>query len=133
MKKIFYVILIFVIAFMLFSIPSRIYATADLSVDGIKNSADSFFANTSNSTDLPMDEDDVKDLGLQLINLLTTAGIIISVGVAVVLGVKLVFSSVEEKAEYKEKLMPYIIGCFVTFAAFGIWKVVLVMLQNSGI
>lgn len=131
MKKLVNIVLIVVMTFMIFSIPAKIYAV-DLSVDGIKNSADSFFSNTT-AVDLPMDEDDVKDLGLELINLLTTAGIIISVGVALALGAKLVFSSVEEKAEYKEKLMPYIIGSFVTFAAFGIWKVVLALLQDSGI
>ena len=31
--------------------------------------------------------------------------------------------SVEEKAEVKETLVPFIVGCVVVFAAFAIWKI----------
>ena len=32
--------------------------------------------------------------------------------------------SIEEKAQVKEALIPFIIGCIVVFGAFGIWKIV---------
>ncbi len=30
--------------------------------------------------------------------------------------------SVEAKAQIKEKLIPYVVGCAIMFGAFGIWK-----------
>lgn len=38
--------------------------------------------------------------------------------------------SVEQKAKVKDSLLPYIIGCIVIFGAFGIWKLVLTILEN---
>ena len=32
--------------------------------------------------------------------------------------------SIEEKAQVKESLIPFVIGCVVVFGAFGIWKMV---------
>ena len=31
--------------------------------------------------------------------------------------------SMEEKAQIKEALIPFVIGCIVAFGAFGIWKI----------
>ena len=39
-------------------------------------------------------------------------------------------SGIEEKAEVKAMLVPYIVGCVILFGAFTIWKVVLTILQN---
>ena len=32
------------------------------------------------------------------------------------------WGSVEEQTKAKEALIPYVVGCFVIFGAFGIWK-----------
>lgn len=40
-------------------------------------------------------------------------GILISVIVLTVIGIKYIFSSVEGKAEYKKAMLPYILGCFL--------------------
>lgn len=37
-------------------------------------------------------------------------------------------SPIEEKAEIKESMMPFVIGCFVMFGAYGLWKVVVNLL-----
>ena len=39
-------------------------------------------------------------------------------------------SSAEEKAEVKKMLIPYIVGCIVVFGGFGIWKLVVNILQG---
>ena len=31
--------------------------------------------------------------------------------------------SIEEKANIKESLIPFVIGCIVVFGAFGIWRI----------
>ena len=38
--------------------------------------------------------------------------------------------SVDQKAKVKDSLNPYIVGCIVIFGAFGIWKIVLTILEN---
>jgi hypothetical protein len=39
-------------------------------------------------------------------------------------------SSVEEKAQVKEALIPYVAGCVVAFGSFGIWRLVMVIGSN---
>ena len=59
----------------------------------------------------------------QIYNVLTSIGMIVAVSVGAVLGIKYMFTSVEEKANVLETMIPYLIGCVVTFGAFGIWKI----------
>ena len=40
------------------------------------------------------------------------------------------FTSVEEKANVLETMIPYLIGCVVTFGAFGIWKIAITIMQG---
>ena len=51
-------------------------------------------------------------------------GIIIAILVGMFLGIKYMMGSIEEKAELKETLIAYVVGCIVIFGAFGIWKLV---------
>ncbi len=55
--------------------------------------------------------------GNRIITILTTVGAVLSVIVLIILGLKYMMGSVEEKAEYKKTLMPYIIGAAFIFAA----------------
>ena len=47
-------------------------------------------------------------------------GSIISVLVLVILGIKYMMGSAEEKAEYKKTMIPYLIGAILVFAASNI-------------
>ena len=38
--------------------------------------------------------------------------------------------SMEEKAQIKEALIPFVIGCIVAFGAFGIWKIFITIGNN---
>ena len=57
-----------------------------------------------------------------IINLIQSlvVGFLISVGVLMVLGIKYMMGSAEEKAEYKKTFIPYIIGAIILFAAVSI-------------
>lgn len=55
--------------------------------------------------------------GGKLITILQTVGIIASVLVIIVLGIKYMMGSAEEKAEYKKTFIPYIIGAVLILAA----------------
>ena len=58
-------------------------------------------------------------------NILLVIGMAVAVGIGTVLGIKFLMGSMEEKAQIKESLIPFIIGCIVVFGAFGIWKAVI--------
>lgn len=59
----------------------------------------------------------MQDVGNEIITIVTTLGSITSVVVLVVLGLKYMMGSPDEKAEYKKTLLPYIIGAVLVFAA----------------
>ena len=66
----------------------------------------------------------IDSLGNTIINIVSTVGSIASVLVVVVLGIKYMMGSAEEKAEYKKTLLPYVIGAALVFAASAIAGVV---------
>ena len=67
-----------------------------------------------------------------IVSVLTAGGIAISVIVLIVLGIKYMMGSVEEKAEYKKTLMPYIIGAGLVFAASVIASAVVTFMSGLG-
>ncbi len=76
---------------------------------------------TGNST---VETGKIEELGNSILSILTTIGMIVSVIVLVVLGIKYMMGSAEEKAEYKKTLMPYIMGAGLVFAASAIAQMV---------
>ena len=66
----------------------------------------------------------VTTLGNDIVRVITTIGTVVSVVILVVLGIKYMMGSAEEKAEYKKTLMPYVIGAGLVFAASMIATVV---------
>lgn len=59
----------------------------------------------------------VDKVGQGVISVITTIGSILSVIVLIVLGIKYMMGSVEERAEYKKTMMPYVIGATILFGA----------------
>lgn len=72
----------------------------------------------------------ISDIGNKIITILTTIGIVVSVIVLVVLGIKYMMGSAEEKAEYKKTLMPYVIGAGLIFAASSIAQIIYNFMQG---
>ena len=63
-------------------------------------------------------------------NSLLAVGIIITVIWGGFLGIKFMLASAEDKADIKQALIPYAIGCAVIYGAFGIWKIVITVLDK---
>ena len=57
------------------------------------------------------------DFGNTVIGALKAIGTIISVAILIVIGIKYMMGSAEEKAEYKKTMIPYLIGAIIIFAA----------------
>ena len=70
------------------------------------------------------DAQEIKTVGNKVIQILSVIGSILSVIVIIVLGIKYMMGSVEEKAEYKRTLLPYLIGAAFIFAASSIAGIV---------
>ena len=66
----------------------------------------------------------IDSLGQDIVKIVSTIGSVISVIVLIVLGIKYMMGSAEEKAEYKKTMLPYIIGAALVFAAATIASVV---------
>lgn len=73
---------------------------------------------------------ELRSLISDLYNIIFPLGVVITVAVGGILGIKFMLASAEDKAKVKESLLPYGIGCAVIFGAFGIWKICLEILSN---
>ena len=73
--------------------------------------------------DSTMDTGSVQNLGQSVFAVVRVVGILISVIILVVLGIKYMMGSAEEKSEYKKTLLPYAIGAFLIFAAANISQI----------
>lgn len=58
-------------------------------------------------------------------------GIVLAIFVGMVLGIKFITGGVSEKAKIKDSLIPFAIGAIVIFGAFGIWRLVLNVMQST--
>ena len=65
-----------------------------------------------------------------IVSVIEAVGIILSVIILIVIGIKYMLGSVEEKADVKGLLIPYIAGCVIVFGSFAIWKLVVTILQG---
>ena len=66
----------------------------------------------------------IENVGKSIVGILQTVGIVLSVVVLIVLGIKYMMGSAEEKAEYKKTMMPYLVGAALIFAASALAQVV---------
>lgn len=78
------------------------------------------FAVTDPSKLTGSETDKFDPIGNKIIGMVQAIGSIISVLVLVILGIKYMMGSAEEKAEYKKTMIPYLIGAILVFAASNI-------------
>lgn len=130
MKKKIVLIVIIMILSMFFINVNLSYAEESRrsTIDETISSAKDFI--TSADTSGTFDEDVLKKNASLIYNIFFSVGMVISVGVGVALGVQFMFSSTEGQAKVKEMLLPYVIGCFILFGAFGIWRIVILVIEK---
>ena len=74
------------------------------------------------------DQTDIQKLGSRIVGVIQIAGVVIAVVVILVIGIKYVIGSAEEKAEYKKTMIPYIVGAILIFAGATIVNVLYSMI-----
>ncbi len=124
-KKIGYIVIILIVAIGLFSYFTPTYATT---VDDTVKGAQGFL--DIGKTQTQVDQGELKNISNLIFNLLLAFAIVSAVIVGMILGIQFMTSGIEEKAQIKEKLLPYAISCFVIFGAFGIWKIAVTVLSS---
>lgn len=127
MKKILSFFIIFMIIMLSISFTNEVYAADGLG-DVISGGKD--FMNSS-SNEFSVSESNLQNTSTSLFNILLMLSFIIVACIGIYLGIKYMWAGVDEKADVKNALVIFAIGCVVTYGAFGIWKVIVNFLQNS--
>lgn len=96
---------------------------AATSLDSMLSDADGFISQGEQEA-IGTDYSGFRDTSTTVFNAFLTIGTIIAAIVISIMGIKFMTSTSEEKAQMKESMLPYVIGCVVIFGAFTIWKVV---------
>lgn len=108
----------------------------DASGDGSQKGIDDMMGDANSFVQSAKDDvGQVNDSALQnfsstFYNIFLTAGTAIAVIAGLIIGIKYMIGSVEEKADIKTMLVPYVVGCIVVFGSFGIWKLVIEVMQK---
>lgn len=68
--------------------------------------------------------EEITTLGGRIVSIVQVVGVVIAVVIILVIGIKYMIGSAEEKAEYKKTMMPYIVGAILIFAGSTIVNVV---------
>lgn len=75
-------------------------------------------------------DDALKNVGSSIASIIRNVGIILALIILMILGIKYMLGSAEDKADYKKSMIPYIVGAVLLFGASGIAQVV-VSLSNT--
>lgn len=86
----------------LFLISNAVFGTL---IDEFQGSID-----TTGSTDL-------KDAGATVLGVIRVVGTIVAVAMLMILGIKYMMGSADQKAEYRKTMIPYFVGALLIFAA----------------
>lgn len=57
----------------------------------------------------------VNNMGKTIVTIVRTIGIIVALAGLMIIGIKYMMGSVEQRAEYKKSMIPYILGCVFIF------------------
>lgn len=119
------ILLVFTFLILMLTIMPKTYATT---FGNIIEQGDKFI-NSKDPSIKTLKEDELNDLSNTLYNVLLIIAIIAAFIVGGILGIKFITAGVEGKADIKELLLPYFIGCIVIFGAFTIWRLVVLALK----
>ena len=70
------------------------------------------------------------NIGSNIAGIIRNVGIVLAVVIIMILGIKYMVGSAEEKADYKKSMIPYLVGAIILFGAAGIAQVVVSLSGN---
>lgn len=74
---------------------------------------------------------EIEERSNMILSIIRNIGILVSVGSVGVIGIKFMLGSVEEKAQYKQRMMPWIIGATMVFAITTIPSIIYELTETT--
>ena len=111
---------VLLVAIMLVTVSTSVFAAPDFNT--ITSEMDTASNNVST--------DKITETGGGIMGILQVVGMVIAVIILIVIGIKYMMGSAQEKAEYKKTFIPYIVGAILIFAASALAGVVVNFAQN---
>ena len=100
-RKVAYVILFILIAMVIISISLNCFALTPDQITGSKDVSGT---------------PQITKLGNDIVGIFQVVGVVLAVVIIIVLGIKYMLGSAEEKSEYKKSMLPYVVGAALIFA-----------------
>lgn len=125
-KKISMILLIILLSITFFSSYPNVQAT---SISNMISGAQEFIDTGKSDAKNAIDMEQLSNVSDIIYNVLLIIGTCVAVIIATVLGIQFITGSVEQKVKVKESLIPFIVGCAVLFGAFGIWRLVIILIR----
>lgn len=127
-KKILKLIAIIIFSLMLvLAFSNNTYAKTP---DEIIQGADDFISKGGDGA-TGIKQENIQEITNIIFNILLLVGVVCVLIIGIILGIKFVTEGTEGKAEVLKALVPYIVGCVVVFGSFGIWKIIVNLLQAT--
>ena len=123
-SKIFKLIVISIVFIIVSVFPVKVFSTSWV------DDADNFLESADKN--VIVGKSQLKEASNEIYNTLTSVGMIIAVIVGIILGITYMMTGAVDKAKVKESIMPYLLGCIIIFGAFGIWKLVINVMNGVG-
>lgn len=76
---------------------------------------------------------DLKEIVIPIINILTVIGVFVLVAVTIVMGIKYMFATPEAAAKLKQQLIGLVVSAVVVLGATAIWKIVYRVLSSTNL
>lgn len=118
------ILLTTIMTLMLVAVPNYSYASADADDDPLGLEDLNKYQGTNPGSEK------LKSKANTIFSYLRTIGIVLSVVALIAIGIKYMLGSVEEKATYKQTLLPYLIGAILLFTGSLIPQLIYDIMQN---
>lgn len=83
-----------------------------------------------NSTTSVTNATRLESIGNTIIGVIRTIGSILSVAVLIIIGIKYMMGSAEERAEYKKTMIPYVVGAIIVFGITNLLSIIVSLTEN---
>ncbi len=112
MKKTMKIVSTLLLVAMLCMVGTQVFAVGDVQQGGIISPGSLSGTNVAGTS--------IQNVGNTIIGIIQAVGSIIAVVVLLILGIKYMMGSAEEKAEYKKTMLPYLVGAVILLLASNI-------------
>ena len=93
-------------------------------------SGDNFLEAGNGEGIISIEEGELEGISDFVSGVLLTIAVGVTIISGIVMGMNFMFQSVEDKAKIKESMIPWVIGIFISFGAFGIWQITITIFEG---